>query len=210
MIKVIIFDWDGVIVDSMPSIAQGIQETALSYGIKIDINNILDGFFQPRDAYYRSLGIDTTDQDELNKRHHNFIRKYLKPAPLFSEVAEVLFFLKKNNFKLGIASTTETSYIIEQLDNFDLGNIFTKELIFGGEIAKEKKLKKFIEIFNLPTNEILYVGDLPSDISAARFVSIKAAGIERREAARNRLALLNPDYIFSSFNELRSLAEKQI
>lgn len=46
MIKVIIFDWDGVIVDSMNWIYRAMQEVLFSYGIKKSINEISDGFFQ--------------------------------------------------------------------------------------------------------------------------------------------------------------------
>lgn len=215
MIKAIIFDWDGVIVDSMPIIALGIQETASSYGVKVSIDDILDNYIQPRDAYYRSIGIDTTNLDELNKRHWEAILKHRQPAPIFPEVADILHFLKDNNLKLGFASTAETFYIIEQLELFGLEGIFSKELIMGGEISKkeitkEEKLIKFLSAFNLPLDEILYVGDLPSDIKAAKTVGVKSAGMERREKAREKLSLLKPDYLFSSLNDLKILLKNNI
>ncbi len=210
MIKVIIFDWDGVIVDSMPFIAQGIQETALTYGVEISIEAILDGYFQPRDAYYRSLGIDTSDQVELNRRHSASIKKYQKSVPIFPEAADVLRFIKQNNFKLGIASTASTSFITEELSRFNLADIFSLDLIWGGETAKEQKLKNFLEVLKVSPEEMMYVGDLPSDILAARANNIRAAGIERREIARKRLAALNPDYLFSSLHELETLLKPNL
>lgn len=210
MITTIIFDWDGVIVDSMPSIAKGLQETAASYGVEVSHEEVLNGYFQPRDAYYRSLGIDTTDQEELNKRHWTAIHKHQQPAPIFPEVAEVLQFLKNNNFILGVASTAETHYILEQLIQFGLTDIFPENMVLGGEIKKEEKLQRFIELLHIAPNELLYVGDLPSDITAAKIVNVQSAGIERRSEALKKLALLNPDYTFSSMNNLRSLLEKDV
>jgi phosphoglycolate phosphatase-like HAD superfamily hydrolase len=210
MIKTIIFDWDGVIVDSMPFIAKGLQETAASYGVNVTHEEVLNGYFQPRDAYYRSLGIDTTDQEELNKRHWAAIHKHQQPAPIFPEVVEVLRFLKNNNYALGVASTAETHYILEQLVTFEIVDIFPENMVFGGELKKEEKLQKFIEIFDLKPDELLYVGDLPSDIEAAKKAHVQSAGIERREEALKKLAQLNPDYTFSSMADLKSLIEKEL
>lgn len=210
MIKVIIFDWDGVIVDSMNWIYRAMQEVLFSYGIKKSINEISDGFFQPRDEYYNSFGVDITDKEELDRRHKEAIKKYKIPDPLFPEVKEVLSFLKKNNFKLGIGSSTSAEEIIRQLKIFELENIFKNELIFGGEENKVEKLKNFLKILNVSLDEILYVGDLASDITSAQLVGIQSAGIERREEARKKLGTLNPNYLFSSLNDLKLLLEKQI
>lgn len=209
MIKTVIFDWDGVIVDSMPFVAQGIQETAALYGVHVSLDEVLDGYFQPRDAYYRSLGIDTTDMDELNKRHRAANLKYQQPAPIFPEVTEVLQFLKTHGLTLGIASTAESTYIIERLADFGLSDIFETKSVVGGEIAKEDKLNNFLHNHNTLAQEFLYVGDLPSDVKAAHAVGVQAAGIERREAARRKLGALNPEYLFASLDELKFVIEKQ-
>ena len=76
MIKVIIFDWDGVIVDSMPWIYKAMQEVLYSYGIEKNIEEVSSRFFQPRDDYYNSFGIDIIDKEELDRRHKEAIKKY--------------------------------------------------------------------------------------------------------------------------------------
>lgn len=204
MLKIqgIIFDWDGVIVDSMPTIAPGIQETANSYGANVSIDDVLDGYFQPRHAYYESLGINTSNKEELNRRHFEAILKHRKPAPIFPEVTGVLRVLVEKSCKLAVASTAETSHIIAQLELFKLSDIFPMSLILGGEMAKEEKLKLLVNEFGLDKTSVVYVGDLPSDIQAGRAVGILTAGIERREKGRARLAELKPDYLFSSLEDL--------
>jgi phosphoglycolate phosphatase len=204
MIQAIIFDWDGVLVDSMPSIGLGIQETALSYGVHVTLEEVLDGYFQPREAYYKSLGIDISNIDELNIRHHAAILKHRQPAPLFPEVAAILIELQSQRMTLAIASTAETDYLIKRLKDFQLEDIFPKELILGGEIHKEKKLEQLVQALGAQKEEVIYVGDLPSDIAAAKAVGVISAGIERREAARKRLAALSPDYLFASLTDLQT------
>ena len=186
------------------------QEVLSSYGIKKSIDKISDGFFQPRDDYYNSHGVNITDKEELDRRHKEAIKKYKIPDPLFPEVKEVLHFLKKNNFQLGIGSSTSAPEIIRQLKVFELENIFENELIIGGEENKVEKLGNFVKILNVPLDEILYVGDISTDITSAQTVGVKSAGIERRENALKRLATLNPDYLFSSLTDLKVLLEKQM
>jgi HAD superfamily hydrolase (TIGR01549 family) len=210
MIKVIIFDWDGVIVDSMPWIYKAMQEVLSSYGIEKSIEEVSSGFFQPRDEYYNSFGVNIIDKEELDRRHKEAIKKYKIPDFLFPEVREVLHFLKKNNFQLGIGSSTSNLEINRQLDFLNLKDIFSEELILGGEENKKEKLQNFLKILNSPLNEILYIGDLASDITAAQAVGVKSAGIERRKEALEKLGKLKPDYLFSSLSDLKLLLEKQL
>ena len=209
MIQAIIFDWDGVIVDSMPSIAQGIQEMAASYGVSLTIDQILDGYFQPRRAYYESVGVVVDDEEELNRRHRLAVHKYKKDPPAFPEVVAVLRFLKNTGCVLAVASTAESIGVLQQLERYGLIDIFPEQLIKASEVPKAEKLAQLVSILGLPKESILYVGDLPSDIIAARKAGILAAGIERREVARKRLEAEKPDFLFSSLLDLQTLIEGQ-
>lgn len=210
MIKAIIFDWDGVIVDSMGWISKAMQEVLLSYGVEKSSEEVRNEFFQPGSDFYNSHGVEIKDKEELKRRHKAAIEKHKIFDPLFPEVKEVLHFLKKNNFKLGIVSSTDSLELMRQLELLDIKEIFTKEFILGRASNKNEKLREFIKILDIPLDKILYVGDISTDITSAQAVGIKSAGIERREEARKKLATFNPDYLFSSFNDLKSLAEKQL
>ena len=67
---------------------------------------------------------------------------------------------------------------MRQLELLGIKEIFTKEFILGKATNKNEKLQDFIKILNLQLDEILYVGDIYTDITSARAVGIKSAGIE--------------------------------
>lgn len=210
MIKTIIFDWDGVIVDSMGWISEAMQEVLLSYGVKKSSEEVRNEFFQPGSEFYNSHGVEIKDKDELKRRHKAAIAKHKIFDPLFPEVKEVLHFLKDNNFKLGIVSSTDNSELVRQLELLDIKGIFSNDFILGKASNKNEKLRDLIKIHNLSLDETLYVGDISTDIISAKEVGIKSAGIERREEARKKLGALNPDYLFSSLIDLKILLEKQL
>lgn len=204
MIQAIVFDWDGVLEDSMSSIASGIQAVAASYGVTLSIENILEGYFQPKDAYYKSIGIDTSDMHELERRHDEAMTNYRTPMALFPEVANVLRSLHQQGFHLGIASNGDTEYILARLREHELSDIFAQADVSGGRKIKAEKLKDFLKKWGILPSELLFVGDLPSDIRAGREAGVQVAGIQRHELARTKLALSSPDYVFSSLTDLNN------
>lgn len=205
MIKAIIFDWDGVVVDSMQSIANGIQEAATLLGAKISVEKTLDTYFQPRYAFYESLGIDVSNKAKIDQIHLASVAKHATPAPLFPEVSETLRELNRRGKKLAIASTVEVVDLERQLKQFGLENLFETDLIEGGMKPKEQKLTDIVGRLDLLPSEVLYVGDLSSDIVAARETGTRSAGIQRREKARERLMNENPDFLLRSLTDLLAL-----
>ncbi len=203
-IKGVVFDWDGVIVDSMIYIGQGIQETAASFGITVSVEDVVKNYIQPKEAYYESIGVDISDSAELTKRHLDFIRKNEKPTFLYEEVVEVLEFLKSKNLKLSVASSADRDFILKEIQRLGLSEFFEEALIPGGEPPKPAKLNKIIELFNLTASEILYVGDLPTDMTVGRNAGMKVFAVGRDESAYQRLTKTNPDFISKSLDGLKS------
>ncbi|MDO8561720.1 MAG: HAD family hydrolase [bacterium] len=208
-IKAIVFDWDGVIVDSMPTIALGIQETAASYGVQISAEKILATYFQPKEAFYKSLGIDVENKAKLNARHSSSDRKHLAMDPkLFSDVLPTLKELHEKGFVLGIATQRVESGVIgmqREIERNNLQMMFPFENIESGPRTKEEKLVALIKKFGVAPDELLYVGDLPSDITVAKKVGAKSAGIAREESGKPRLKAENPDYFLNSLADLLAI-----
>ena len=203
-IKAIVFDWDGVIVDSMPMIALGMQETALSYGVHVSVDTILATYFQPKEAFYKSIGVNASNLAELSVRHNAGDEKYVFNArpPLFNDVVPTLEQLAEKELGLGIVTGRKQANIESEIAAHEFQQYFPSEHILGGEEAKENNIATLIERFEIASNELLFVGDLPSDITAAKKVGAKSAAIARHESGKARLKALKPDYFLDSLTDL--------
>lgn len=201
-IKGILFDWDGVIVDSMPNLAKGMQKVASTYGVEISVDFILENYFQPREAFYKSIGVETEDVAELIRVHLDMMQKaHLEEALPFPGAIDSLMVLA-GKFTLGVVSANQKERVVAKLLEFKLDRQIVSEYVIGGEEAKEEKLDIASQVFGCDKKNLLYVGDLPSDVQAAKAVGMKSAGIAQSEAAMARLGKENPDYLISSLNEL--------
>ena len=203
-VRAVVFDWDGVIVDTMPLIAEGIREVAKSYRVDVSVESILATYFQPKEAFYKSIGIEPEDMEELRRRHANMdaMTRLRSVGDIFADVRPTLEKLEKRGTYLAIATQRENPYISEEITRLDLSNFFSLKYITGGQDKKEDKLKELAARFYVPIGDILFVGDLPSDIVAAKSAGTRSAGINRQEVGRERLARENPDVLLTSLTEL--------
>src|SRR3989338_675094 len=207
-IKAIVFDWDGVIVDSMPMIALAIQETAASYGVQIAIPEIFVKFSQPKEAFYKSIGVKAESKEEMNARHAAGDDKYLINTRLFSDVRLIIKKLREKGINLGIATQrmdTGKVAIRNEIEAHGLQMFFPFENTLGGEVKKEQKLLLLAKKFGITPSELLFVGDLPSDISAAKKAGVKSAAIARHESGKARLKAMKPDYFLDSLTNLLAI-----
>lgn len=206
-IKAIVFDWDGVIVDSMPIAALVIQATAASYGVQISVEKILATYFQPKEAFFKSVGMNVTNMAELRARHSDNDNKYLYNSnpPLCSDVLPTLTQLADKQFKLGVVSGRNTANIQIEVARYELQKLLPSEYLIGGENSKEENLATLTERLGIVSNELLYVGDLPSDITTAKNVGMKSAAICRYESGKARLKAEKPDYFLNSLSDLLTI-----
>lgn len=203
MIRAIVFDWDGVIVDSMSSIALGIQATARHFGVDISPEKIVDTYFQPREAFYASVGVDPAHGEELHAVHKIQIEKFRPESPVvFGDVLPVLEELRSRGIPLGVATQKEGGAIVSEIALLKLEHFFVPEAVLGGHDSKKEKLERIAGVLGCKTAEMLFVGDLPSDITAGKEAGSQTLGIARGGLGRERLEKANPDYMFSSFSGL--------
>ena len=201
-IKAIVFDWDGVIVDSMPIIAKGIQATAASYGVHLSVDDVIAKYIQPREAFYKSIGIEPENKEELVTRHSTHISKHFSQPKLFDDVVPTLARLKADGIKIGVVSHAKKPRVESEVKALGLQSFFDSENIVGEQRNKAEKLLSIIKQFGITPAELLFVGDLPSDITTAKKVGAKSAGISRHESGKARLKAENPDYFLDSLLDL--------
>jgi HAD superfamily hydrolase (TIGR01509 family) len=183
MFKGIVFDSDGVLVNSMPFHAKAWVEVFAEYGIEVTEEDIYEiegsnhvgviNIFFGRAGRKPESGI----YDEiLEKKRTHFLEN--NRAEVFEGMYECLSSLKKK-FKLAVASGADRTIVTSLMDKFYPG-IF--DAIVSGEDVKNGKpdpepYEKAIAKLGLSKDECLVVENAPLGIESAKNAGVFCVGV---------------------------------
>ena len=181
MLKIILFDFDGVIVDSMKIREHGFKkifsnfrnddvEKLLKYHRK---NGGISRFKKIRFFYENILKISITDK-EINKFANEFsclMKKLLINPDIIIE--ETIEYIKKQQeiYKFHIVSGSEHKELCWLCEKLNISQYFLS--ILGSPIPKPKLISNIINKWNYKIQECALIGDSINDYDAA-----KSNGIE--------------------------------
>lgn len=199
----IIFDWDGVIVDS------GLYYFNLYRNICLEYNKYyppktLDDFRDWYDSQWENNVYNLGFSEDMLPVINDYIGRNVNYDEIhfFNDSKDLLLTLAKD-YNLAIASTTPSSKIKDKLYIEKLDGLFS--FISGGEDGKsEKKLKikKVLDHFALSPENSVMVGDTVMDIVSADALHIKAIGIAVGLNSRKKLEAESPVAVVNSHKEL--------
>lgn len=167
------FDFDGTLYDSKIGIKKTVEEAAVEiYHKTINFDPIHIG--PPvgiiHDQYFPNGALK---EDFVKKFRELYDAKNYAIGDYFENVVSTLIELKTRGNSLNILTNKPTLPIYNITKNTPLSNIFDivscidDKLI--AEPTKELRMKKVIEYYNIPKNNIIYMGDTEEDKKVADF-----------------------------------------
>ena len=178
MIKAIVFDLDGVIIESADIKTEAFRKLFSGYPDKLsqiiayhEKNAGISRYVKFRYIYNKMLGQELTPEreKELGEEFSRIVLDRIFKAPLVTGVIE---FLKNNSarYLLLIASGTpkeELQYILKQrgLDTYFQG-------AYGTPLTKIEIIRRILAEHRLKNQEVIFVGDAESDRIAAEEMDI--------------------------------------
>jgi len=207
-VKVIIFDFDGTIADTIDAIVDitnnfseefGYKRTSQEELAKIKNFSSQQIIRQSGISIFKLPLIARKIKAELNKR----IRT-LKPIP---GVKEALIELKSQESKLGIITSNSKENAVAFLESNQLQYLF--DFVYSGRtlFGKSKVITHLIKQENFNPEAVVYVGDEVRDIEAARKSKIKVIAVTWGFNSRQVLTQYSPDYVVSDPKELVEVVE---
>ena len=179
MLKGIIFDFDGVIVESLQVKTDAFAELYQSYGEnvtkKVVKHNQANGGmsrFEKIKLYHESLLNKMITNEEIEELAGQFSKLVVKKVIKSPYVSGVLEFIQKSakKYKLFISTGTPTDEIKYILDKRGISKYFME--IYGSPEEKSVHLSKIIDNYNYYPNELVFYGDASTDIYAAEKTNI--------------------------------------
>ena len=178
MIKAIIFDYDGVLVDSFPSVHGVYMKICKELGKSCPPD--FEGFkevygYSSRDLM-RNLDIKGEEIDRANEIYKKEITKI--NSPLFHRIDNVVRNLSKK-YKLVLISSSPREEVMQKLDRFNLSKDF--DLVFAsdksGAMRKPDAIKKTFEQLDVKPSEVIMIGDRTIDYDEGISVGIPSENI---------------------------------
>ena len=202
MIKTVIFDFDGTIADTLPLIIEFFNQNAEKFGFKklgssevegLRNKTVLEIIKEYKISLFRLAFIAKKLRDDLGKK--------IRDAKLIPEIKEVFFKLKKKGFKIGILSSNskeniEKFLLAKDLKMFDF--IQSETNIFG----KDRALRNLLRRYNLPRENVIYVGDEVRDIEACKKNRVKIIAVTWGFSKKEIWKKNKPDYLVNKPQEI--------
>ena len=168
--KAVIFDFDGTICDTGEGILKSAKYALDYYNIEAPEYTELTFFIGPPllVTFQEKFGVDANMADKLVKKYRErYTNKGLLESELYDGIKELLSKLKKENIKLGIASSKPQDYVEALLDHYGVKSYF--DVICGVTFSadcesKANIISRCIKELDTQGNETLMVGDKKYDI----------------------------------------------
>lgn len=196
MIKWIVFDVDGTLIETALSNILGLQEAMVDlHGKKYSEEELRRLMGIPGDEALRKIGVKDDKIISTWRYWRDTVKKYSSYNYVFDGIKEMLSELEKN-YCLGIVTSKTYIQLKEDLQESSLLENF-KSFICKEDTEKHKPnpepLIKFMNNNNINREEIIYIGDALVDYEAACAAGIKFAHCRYSEKTED----INCEIIFS-------------
>ncbi len=206
--RLLIFDWDGTLIDSQARIVSSFQGATRELGLRIpsdeSVRNII-GLGLPEAILKVMPECDATARELIRQ---GYSKHYLEvdqtPAALFDGAFDGLGLLKKDGFRLAVATGKSRRGLDRVLAETGLLSHFELTKCADETASKPDPLMLFeiLEETGLSLDEVLMIGDTSYDLEMARLAGIDRVAMSYGVHEVDDLHVFEPLQVFDHFNEL--------
>ncbi|MEO6721120.1 MAG: HAD family hydrolase [Ferruginibacter sp.] len=212
-IKALIFDLDGTLGNTLPlCIAAFRSSVEPLVNRSVSDEEIVATFGPSEEGTIMALAPNFYEQGVQDYLHYYETMHHICPVA-FEGVGELLEFLKTRNIKLAMVTGKGNFSTTISLKKFGLEDFF--ECIETGSPSGPRKAEGINTVMGhwkeISKDEVLYIGDAPSDIEASRKAGVRviaAAWAPTTDPAK--LISTKPDEIFYSVNDFELWVRERI
>lgn len=207
-VSLVIFDWDGTVMDSVGRIVSSMRAAALKselmvpseFAVKQIIGLSLDPAF---DTLFP--GVDQGKRQQLFAHYRDhYVLHDTTPTPLFAGVEQVLQQLKDNNVKLAVATGKQRRGLARMFAETGLEKYFDTSRCADEAQSKPHPdmLQQILQQLDIAAEQAVMVGDTSHDMKMAQAIAMPRIGVTHGVHDRLVLSQFAPKAIIDSIPEL--------
>jgi pyrophosphatase PpaX len=214
-IKSVLFDFDGTLADTLPLSFYAFRSVFQKYENKLMNNEEIVNTFGPTEE--EIIKLNMTNKDRVDSAIEHYYRIYEEffheMVVMPDENVDLIKDLFQQNIKMAIITGKSRRCLDICLKNLGISDFFITS-ITGDEVTKPKPdpegIYKAIQLMDLKSHEVVFVGDSNADIMAGKSANIITIGAHWFETVQTTNFSMEPDYIFTRTENLKSLINQNL
>ncbi len=208
MFRLLIFDWDGTIIDSAARIISSMQQAAADLemaAVSDDAVRNIIGLGLPEALQLLFPGIDGQGVEQMRQRYsHYYLEADCTPIRLFDGVEDSLARLRDGGYQLAVATGKSRRGLDRVFSDTGLGPLFEYSRCADETRSKPDPLmlEELLVESGVAADQALMIGDTEFDLEMATNAGMRSLGVSYGAHAVERLRNHNPVRIIDRFSEL--------
>ncbi|QUN04609.1 HAD-IA family hydrolase [Shewanella yunxiaonensis] len=209
----IVFDWDGTLMDSIGRILACLRHVASDLGlieppesalrdiIGMSLDQAMQTLFPDRPAPEYAL-LQQSYRDNYHRQAH-------VATPLYAGITELLSTLQQQNYQLAVATGKSRPGLNRSLQQTGLDQFFAYSRCADEAHSKPHPdmLQQLLSHSGIPASRALMIGDSVLDLQMANAAGVAAIGVSYGAHTREKLRTQNPKGIINEPLALLSLLQ---
>ena len=220
MIKLVVFDWNGVLIADTQAVVDIDNQLLKRYGRKpITVRQYREIFTMPVIDFFYALGFGKEEMRKESIIIQNLFHSLYEPriAKLRTRAGarELLEFLAEHNIESIILSNHTKEGIQSQLQRLRLESYFSSFITndIHTTMQRKNKAEKLVDLVKksrYTREQILIIGDSPEETEAGRLAGVKTVGITGGYYSEKRLAAAKPEYLIHKLTDMISIVKAEL
>lgn len=212
MIKMVAFDFDGTIADTIPMCIEAFKKAISPYaGHELTEDEVIQTFGLNEIGMVKAV---VKDNWKLGLQDFYFYYEEMHNSCIepFPQICNLIRYLKEKNVVVALITGKGQKSCDISLKKLGMENYFS-EIMVGDEkcLNKANSIISILKKYCIKNDEFYYVGDALSDVTACRDAGVtclSAAWSDRVDI--EELKRINPTYIFNDISSLKAFLESKL
>jgi phosphoglycolate phosphatase len=206
MIRNVILDWSGTLVDDLPAVWQATNHVFRQAGLsEMSLDQFRAEFCLPFKKFYERIAPRLPMAQLEDWFHSHFIQSQNSVSEL-PHAREFLDYCRQRKARLFVLSTVHPDHFATQCALTRFGEYFEATCV--GVPDKQVRLPELLREYRLRPVETLFIGDMQHDVDAAKSAGVFSCAVLSGYSGLQQLRASAPDVIVEHLGELRSILEQ--